>query len=359
MRKNKIARKNLISSSSREKDRLLKEAYGFSSQDFRNIRGQNTLKKKILCAGKIFQKKLLKLDPKDASAQFTATNLAAIISKEWDDPKKKSWSIGSKISRYFKSMNQLREICEVSYGNVQKIREIYPEVEISAHDIVRGITIPEKIESNMLTLFALYLTRGSLYNHGSGQFNLNARKEDEGLFKKVLGPLVNKIFNIDDLIRQSDNHKTPWLNNSYRKSRCKMDINSKAHYTFLKYVMGFPTPKENIKVPIRDSEKENYATWAGLVAGTGEFIKDVLVMYSQDKRFIETASSLANKIGFSPKICNKTIRFKNNQEVEHSIAFDKKDIEKMVSRYVLIDPILEQKGIFVNPTHIDYINFTI
>lgn len=360
MRKNKLQRKALLEADAESRDSLLKASYNFSDQDLGEIRRQGTLRTKILHGAEIFYDLLSsKFNIKDISAQFTITNLVAIISDEWDNPRKRIWTIGSKISRYFKSSFNLRKMCGISSGNIKRAKKIYPKIEASQHDRVRGVTIPETIGLNMHTLFALYLTRGSLYNLSSGQFNLTAKKQDEALFKNVLGPLIKQIFNIEDIAEQAVNGKNPWSDGVYRKTKCKMDVNSKAHYTFLRYVMNFPYPKRDVSVPVHNNYEHNYATLAGLVAGMGAFVKNGLMLYHNDGVLVESTKELAKKLGLNPQRYNKPFRTENNQSAKSKIVFRNGDIEKMASNYIEIDPMLKQCGMFINPDHYKRMDLTI
>jgi hypothetical protein len=350
VRGQKISRTKLSTATPEERDALLKGAYGFTNEELDRIRHIQDIEERIKTAAKaLFEKS-------NKPIAITSHNIAAVASEKWNSTTVRKY--GTIISNMYKDRKKeaktkglnlpcthfLREDIGAYTGNLEEAANVWKNFRIGPSDTLRSIKIPTNLyERDVSQLLGLYWADGYMrktYGTGSFSFNMTFPDEDKPLYEHIVIPLIERIHNLSVPIETEEHSNENFSGKIREYLRYRVRIGSEAITSWLIKDLGYPIKRENIPLPAVDYDKKGF--FEGIVAGMGRRYThdywDRMVIYDNDKSFIENIYNLSRDLGYTPtEPKGREYHLKGKKCTSWRILFHADDVRQMN---------------FINPRHI-------
>lgn len=285
------------------KDKLIYDRLGIDSQSLNSLRSLPDADA-LLSACELIGRKASPTD-------VTHLGLAALLYGSWDRPASKSSAVyealqplyGPAVQRRIdefgvkpSAIQCLREQVLGYQGNLYEAKLRWPSIEISEMDLSRNIKLPLVISRAEAYLLGVIWADGFISGQpGHHTLKLIGNEKDFPFYENIVAPRVSDLFGAQVQVSKQKQALGP-----------VSELNSFVVNSWLKNELGFPVPKDNIKIPNLDwtSELEH-----GFLSGVFDAMGNInfstnsarLSINECDQTFFDEIAALCQKEAFNPK----------------------------------------------------------
>jgi hypothetical protein len=300
-----LSKKHLLdlAGKSDEKDKYVMSRLAISGRDLAEIRSQGT----VFDRSRVAARWIYFLTGN--SSYVTQFNLAAMISKDWENPEVASRVVNNAIRKeYRKFVNNYAPIqlypssielfrCDIigKKTSFLKEREKWEKFSPSNDDWLRSVTIPVKIGQREGELLGVYWLDGHLRIDKGRSFHLflEGGRKNFDFYRKELEGRIKEAHNIEVNTKEVE-----MVGSTYPF----LIINSKAVVTHLRDDLNYPLNKKDFDLPPLESKEAKEGFLYGAIAARGRLTtQNVIFLYSYNFSLAYLLKLLAEEVGYKPK----------------------------------------------------------